>query len=833
MKSCLALPAVLLAAPALAQTFALPAAGLADPAARASSIPQLARAVLASDSSPAGGDRARDDRFQLMIVAGDYAGAVAVGSALHESRVAAAPSRLDLKAANAWWMLYAQARLAEARGMSFDSALAIAYRASVATLDDRTNALVLRVLGLAPSLFDSDLQRAVRAQQGRDSISRDAAVALARAYLASTAMHVMARPLAPLMNADDARRYVIDYDRLVHVTSGVTLCTIIVRGRGLPARSPTILRYTIYNDSATDMREARRTASNEYVSVTGYVRGKGCGPGQARAYVNDASDASELIRWIARQQWSDGRVGMYSGSYEGFTQWAATKYMPKALKTIMTGAPAAPGIDVPMEGNIVWNFVYAWPFYAVYTKGLDTATYNDYRRFRQVQRDWYVSERAYRDLDKFDRAPNPTFDEWVDHPSYDDYWRAMLPSGEEWARIGIPVLQTAGYYYGGPGAALYYFTQHTTHRPDAEHYLVIGPYGHLDAQHGVVSALGDTSTMISGDEIDPVARIDIVADLRYQWFDYVFKHGPKPALLRDRVNYEVVGANVWKHAPSVAAMARERTQWFLSSAREDKAFALHARRAASDSAVTLTVDLKDRRDVDSLIPGGGVRDTAVNTTTGLEFVSTPFTQTVELSGLFSAHLELITNKKDFDFSIELFARTPGGDYLQIPPYQSRASFVGSLARRHLLAPGKVERLDLTSIRLASLRIPAGSRLVAVISVIKNPGQEINYGTGGVVADETIKDAGAPVEIRFLPGSYVEIPITTVDDSRRQSTTVNQSQPKSTKVNQSQPKSTKVNQSQPKSTRVNGIEGTPWRCSYPPEATFVDFGRLHSTVVDCR
>jgi len=33
----------------------------------------------------------------------------------------------------------------------------------------------------------------------------------------------------------------------------------------------------------------------------------------------------------------------------------------------------------------------------------------------------------------------------------------------------------------------------------------------------------------------------------------------------------------------------------------------------------------------------------------------------------------------------------------------------------------------------SALLPAGSRLVAVLGVIKNPGQEINYGTGGEVA----------------------------------------------------------------------------------------------------
>ena len=71
--------------------------------------------------------------------------------------------------------------------------------------------------------------------------------------------------------------------------------------------------------------------------------------------------------------------------------------------------------------------------------------------------------------------------------------------------------------------------------------------------------------MIAGYETDPVARIDIVADLRYQWFDWVLKGGPKPALLADKVNYEVVGANRWKHAPSVAAMSNGALRFYLGA----------------------------------------------------------------------------------------------------------------------------------------------------------------------------------------------------------------------------------------------------------------------------
>jgi putative CocE/NonD family hydrolase len=449
---------------------------------------------------------------------------------------------------------------------------------------------------------------------------------------------------------------------------------------------------------------------------------------------------------------------MYGGSYNGFTTWAAAKKMPRALKAIMVGAPVAPGLDVPMEGNIGWSFIYPWPFYTTNNKTLDNAAYFDNARWFKLNREWYVSGRAYHDLEKIDGTPNPVFAEWISHPSYDSYWQGMIPYGKEFEKVKIPVLQTAGYHFGGPGAAIYYLTQHYAHDPQARHYLLIGPYDHPQGQRGVVDALGDTATNLAGYEIDPVARIDIVADVRYQWFDWVLKGGRRPALLEDRINYQVMGANEWKHAPSIAAMANGRLRLYLSPERSGTAYRLTRARSATDTSVTLRVNLAYRADIDSNFVGGGVRDTAVNAYEALEFISDPIGQPTELSGLYSGHLEFVTNKRDFDLSIALFELTQKGEYYQLPPFQMRASYARDLGTRHLLAPGERETIDFKAIRLISRRLAPGSRIVAVIGPIKQPGQQINYGTGKDVSDETIADAGSPLEIRWLARSFIELPI---------------------------------------------------------------------------
>jgi len=81
-----------------------------------------------------------------------------------------------------------------------------------------------------------------------------------------------------------------------------------------------------------------------YAGVEGFTRGKACSPDKPIPYEHDGADAAAVIDWISRQPWSDGRVGMYGGSYEGFTQWAAAKHRPKALKAMMPSVTAAPGI---------------------------------------------------------------------------------------------------------------------------------------------------------------------------------------------------------------------------------------------------------------------------------------------------------------------------------------------------------------------------------------------------------------------------------------------------------------------------------------------------------
>jgi len=703
----------------------------ADDAAMAGMAEQLI-AKYANDDH----DQYLDNLARLQLVAGRYADAQKTLRAMRPSL------------ANVRWEIYAHAKAMNAK--PFDDAFRQSFREALGKLDDDAAYRVIWSFGTSVRVLQNALRDALDRHKGATSLSINDAVDLVRRYLSVQAYSSFAPLIAELFAEDDLRRYIIEKDIAVKTPDGGTVCALTVRPRHAAGRLPAILNVTIYAQPENNLNEARRMASHGYAGIVGLTRGKGCSPDQPMPYEHDAADTATLIDWISAQPWSNGRVGMYGGSYEGFTAWAATKRMPKALKAIMAGAPVAPGIDVPMEGNVFWNFVYPWPFYTTDTKTLDDATYNNNARWNRLYHDWYVTGRAWRDLDKIDGTRNPVFDRWISHPSYDSYWQATIPYKNEFAHIDIPVLQTAGYYFGGPGAAVYYFNQHYRYRPNAEHYLVIGPYDHVRGHSGTLGLLGNSiMTNLAGYDLDPVAQLDVDA-LRYQWFDYTLKNGPKPAMLQDKVNYEVMGANVWKHAPSLAAMSNHTLRFHLSGNRLS--------RKKNAGSVALTVNLADRSDADREAPGGGVLDKAIDTANAVVFTSDPIQTPAELSGLFSGRLDFITNKKDFDFNIGLFELTANGEYLQLAPYWARASYVAGLTHRHLLTPGKRQHLEFKSVRLMSRKIGPGSRLVVVLSIIKGTGQQINYGTGKDVSDETIADAKEPLKIRWFADSYIDLPL---------------------------------------------------------------------------
>jgi putative CocE/NonD family hydrolase len=541
-------------------------------------------------------------------------------------------------------------------------------------------------------------------------------------------------------------------DVLIRTRDGATLSAVVALPEPKPAeRLPTILVFDIYTRPDEQQAMVKEFAARGFAGVVANVRGKGASPDKAVPYEHDADDATAVIEWISKQPWSDGKVGMIGGSYSGFTAWAATKRRHPALKGIAVSAAAIPGLGLPMYNNVFINANYAWAFHVTNNKLLDDAVNSDHQRWNKLSRDWFLSGRPYREIDAIDGTPNPLLQRWLQHPGFDKYWQNMVPFDRDFARIDIPVLSITGYYDDGQISALRYFKDHVSLAREPEHYLVIGPYDHFGTHAREKPAL------LRGYAIDPVAQMDSLA-LKLEFMDYVLRGKPKPKLLSDRVNSQVMGTNTWRHSPSLGAMHGVPMRLYFSEQKDEGLYSLPNRRPPSNTRVVHEVDLADRVKFHNYhsYPGQIIQGPLQYVTESV-FLSTPFEAAATVMGQFSGELLFITNKKDFDLGVTVYEAMPDGKLFHLGYGVQRASYAENPQKRKLLAPGKEQRLRFETTMVSKQMLP-GSRLLVLVDVLKNPTWQVNYGTGKDVSDESIKDAGEPLKIEILSGSYFEVPL---------------------------------------------------------------------------
>src|SRR5262249_62238659 len=64
------------------------------------------------------------------------------------------------------------------------------------------------------------------------------------------------------------------------------------------------------------------------------ARGRGNSAGTFRPYIQEAADGYDVVEWVAAQDFCNGRVAMWGGSYLGYAQWVTAGGKPAHLETI-------------------------------------------------------------------------------------------------------------------------------------------------------------------------------------------------------------------------------------------------------------------------------------------------------------------------------------------------------------------------------------------------------------------------------------------------------------------------------------------------------------------
>jgi len=532
----------------------------------------------------------------------------------------------------------------------------------------------------------------------------------------------------------------------IPLRDGVRLNATLYRPPGQSEPLPCIFTLTPYIAQSYHPRGVY-FATHGYVFLTIDVRGRGNSEGAFTPLLQEAKDGYDIVEWLAKQPYCNGKVTMWGGSYAGYDQWATAKEFPPHLATIVPVASPRPGTDFPFLNNVYYAYDMQWLTLTSGHTGQEVM-FEDMPFWGMQFGKLHAGLRPFRELDTVVGNPSPMFQTWLDHPQPDAYWDSYNPTPAQFAKIDLPILTITGQYDDDQPGALSFYRDHlraASAHAQARHYLLIGPWDHAGTR--------TPTETYAGIKFGAASLIDLNA-LDKAWYDWTLKGGSRPAFLKDRVTYYMLLGNEgeWRHAPSLEAITAGSMSMYLSSDNghnrgiyESGTLAPSAQREAGkpDSYVY------DPRDTTFAAWDSAEDDDAPLTDQSgllgasgkiLIYHSAPFTQDTEFAGFPRLSLWLSMDQLDTDLAAFLYEIRPDGSSVQIGTQFLRARYRKGLRTAEPVKPGAIERYDFDHFSFIARRIGKGSRLRLAIGPLNTRYFEKNYNTGGVVAEESGKDA---------------------------------------------------------------------------------------------
>ena len=531
---------------------------------------------------------------------------------------------------------------------------------------------------------------------------------------------------------------------------------------GSTPKTPVIFTLTPYISDTYHARAAY-FAAHGYTFALVDVRGRGNSGGEFEPFANEPRDGHDVAEWLGKQSFCDGKVAMWGGSYAGFDQWATAKEFPPHLATIVPAAAAHPGLDFPCSNNVGMTYDMQW-FTSTSGHTPQNNLFGDQKFWRTKFLDAYKKYVAFKSLDSFVGNPSVNFQRILKHPTADAYYDAMLPARDQFQKISLPILTITGQYDGDELGALTYYRDHLANAPPearAKHFLIIGPWDHAGTR--------TPTDEVAGVKFGPSGIVDL-NDLHRQWYDWTMRAGPKPPFLKKQVAYYLLapgnsGANGdWKYADNFENLVANPKNFYLDSKNGDangvfRSGALvdatpSARSgqrggdAGSTGADIFTYDPLDTSRGENVEGTDPKEKTAAIDQTfalsigkdGLVYHTDPLPNETPMIGCPAVTLWLSIDTPDVDLSADLYEIQPDGTSIALWSDVRRLRYRESLRQPQLVKPGEIVRCDFNPGLFVARRLMKGSRLRLVITAVNSILWQKNYCSGGVVADETAKDA---------------------------------------------------------------------------------------------
>jgi hypothetical protein len=537
-------------------------------------------------------------------------------------------------------------------------------------------------------------------------------------------------------NGQTAADIIIERNVAMQTRDGVTLRADIYRPAG-DGPFFVLLTRTPYNKESYAYF-ARKAAARGYMVVAQDVRGRFASEGEWYTFKHEINDGYDAVEWAAALPHSNGKVGMFSGSYVGATQWLAAISHPPHLAGIC---------PVVTASNYHENWTYQggafeqW-FNESWTSSLAQDTFN--RRLTEARNAMVGSKilplNQY-PLFNLDLGPGsadythklaPYFQDWLDHPTYDSYWKQWSIE-ENYANIQVPALTITAWYDIFMGGSL-------------RNYMGMkGRAGTEAARKGqqlVVTLGGHSGWGRTIGEVDfgPDAPFDENA-ITLDWYDYLFLGKQNQFANGKPVKIFVMGENKWRDEEAWPLERAKQTRYDLHSAGK-------ANSASGDGALsiaTAATETADKFVYDPANPvptvGGPLCCDAVHLAPGprdqkevesrpdvLVYSTPPLDSDTEVTGPVTLDLFAKSSAVDTDFTAKLVDVWPNGFAQNLTEGILRASYRESTTALKPIIPGKVYeyKIDLWSTSNVFLK---GHQIRLEISSSNFPRFDRNLNTG--------------------------------------------------------------------------------------------------------
>ena len=573
-----------------------------------------------------------------------------------------------------------------------------------------------------------------------------------------------------------AKKIVIEKDIPIPMRDGTVLKADLYRPES-PERLPVLLNRTPYGKSGPMLRQSMdsvRAALNDYNVLIQDCRGRYRSEGDWTCFMSELEDGYDTVEWAAHQPWADGKVGTWGSSYMGVTQWLAASQAPPSLKAIAPALTASNYHDgwTYQGGAFSLGFNLSWTMTALAPDRLMKARAHNPQASSELGRviggidemAQMLEVLALKELPMF-QIGAPFYFDWLDHPSYDSYWRRIDIEAHH-DRITVPAFNIGGWYDIFLGGTLRNFTGMQARGASAQarsgQQLMVGPWAHglPRANMAGQADFGYRSTPLSIDQDR------MVLNFFDRWLKNIDR-GDAPA----KVRLFVMGPNRW----------RDENEWPLTRTQWQR-FYLHSRGRANSVAGDGALDLAAPGDEppDSyvynplnptptrggglccyapVVPGGAFDQRAIESRADVLVYSTePLSEDLEVTGPVRLTLFASSSAPDTDFTAKLVDVAPGGEARNLTDGIMRARYRESASDPSLLKTGQIYEYTIELGSTCAV-FSAGHRLRLEVSSANFPRFDRNPNTGhDLFADGETSPAMQTVMHRRGCASYLTLPV---------------------------------------------------------------------------